>query len=55
MWPRRQGGQGKKVAVVGDGTVGLCCVIVAKRLGAEQIVIPGRHPRIYKGAAPRPP
>jgi threonine dehydrogenase-like Zn-dependent dehydrogenase len=34
---------GKKVAVVGDGAVGLCGVIAAKRLGAEQIVILGRH------------
>jgi threonine dehydrogenase-like Zn-dependent dehydrogenase len=31
------------VAVVGDGAVGLCAVIAAKRLGAEQIVIMGRH------------
>jgi len=37
-------GPGKKVAVVGDGAVGLCGVIAAKRLGAEQIVILGRHP-----------
>src|SRR5438552_1975241 len=29
--------------VVGDGAVGLCGVIAAKRLGAEQIVILGRH------------
>jgi threonine dehydrogenase-like Zn-dependent dehydrogenase len=34
---------GKSVAVVGDGAVGLCGVIAAKRLGAEQIVILGRH------------
>ncbi len=34
---------GKKVAVVGDGAVGLCGVIAAKRLGAEQIFILGRH------------
>ncbi|HMC69280.1 MAG TPA: alcohol dehydrogenase catalytic domain-containing protein, partial [Mycobacteriales bacterium] len=32
-------GPGKKVAVVGDGAVGLCGVIAAKRLGAEQIII----------------
>ena len=32
------------VAVVGDGAVGLCGVIAAKRLGAEQIIIMGRHP-----------
>src|SRR4029077_14494415 len=37
-------GPGKTVAVVGDGAVGLCGVIAAKRLGAEQIVILGRHP-----------
>src|SRR5947208_4558008 len=37
-------GAGKSVAVVGDGAVGLCGVIAAKRLGAEQIIILGRHP-----------
>lgn len=36
--------RGNKVAVVGDGAVGLCGVIAAKRLGAEQIIIMGRHP-----------
>jgi threonine dehydrogenase-like Zn-dependent dehydrogenase len=35
---------GKRAAVVGDGAVGLCAVIAAKRLGAEQIIILGRHP-----------
>jgi threonine dehydrogenase-like Zn-dependent dehydrogenase len=35
---------GKDVAVVGDGAVGLCGVIAAKRLGAERIFILGRHP-----------
>jgi threonine dehydrogenase-like Zn-dependent dehydrogenase len=30
-------------AVIGDGAVGLCGVIAAKRLGAEQIIILGRH------------
>jgi len=34
---------GKTVAVVGDGAVGLCGVIAARRLGAEQIIILGRH------------
>jgi hypothetical protein len=34
---------GKSVAVVGDGAVGLCGVIAARRLGAEQIIIMGRH------------
>jgi hypothetical protein len=37
-------GPGKTVAVVGDGAVGLCGVIAAQRLGAEQIIILGRHP-----------
>ena len=37
-------GPGKTVAVVGDGAVGLCGVIAAKRLGAEQIIVLGRHP-----------
>jgi hypothetical protein len=39
-----QVGPGKAVAVIGDGAVGLCGVIAAKRLGAEQIIIMGRHP-----------
>src|SRR5213595_258521 len=34
---------GKSVAIVGDGAVGLCGVIAARRLGAEQIIILGRH------------
>ncbi|MCW0447206.1 alcohol dehydrogenase catalytic domain-containing protein [Xanthomonas sacchari] len=34
---------GKTVAVVGDGAVGLCGVIAAKRLGAERIILLGRH------------
>ena len=34
---------GKTVAVVGDGAVGLCGVIAAKRLGAERIIMLGRH------------
>jgi threonine dehydrogenase-like Zn-dependent dehydrogenase len=37
-------GPGKSVAVVGDGAVGLCGVIAAKRLGAEQVILLGRHP-----------
>jgi hypothetical protein len=36
-------GPGKIAAVVGDGAVGLCGVIAAKRLGAERILILGRH------------
>jgi threonine dehydrogenase-like Zn-dependent dehydrogenase len=34
---------GETVAVVGDGAVGLCGVIAARRLGAEQIIMLGRH------------
>jgi len=37
-------GPGKTVAVVGDGAVGLCGVIAAKRLGAEQVILLGRNP-----------
>src|SRR5437764_6017142 len=36
-------GPGKTAAVVGDGAVGLCGVIAARRLGAERIFILGRH------------
>ncbi|HEU5213513.1 MAG TPA: zinc-dependent alcohol dehydrogenase family protein [Gaiellaceae bacterium] len=35
---------GATVAVVGDGAVGLCGVIAARRLGAEQVIVLGRHP-----------
>jgi len=35
---------GTKVAVVGDGAVGLCAIIAAKRLGADQIILLGGHP-----------
>jgi threonine dehydrogenase-like Zn-dependent dehydrogenase len=38
-------GPGKSVAVVGDGAVGLCGVIAARRLGADQIIMLGRHPQ----------
>jgi threonine dehydrogenase-like Zn-dependent dehydrogenase len=34
---------GKVAAVIGDGAVGLCGVIAARRLGAEQIIMLGRH------------
>jgi hypothetical protein len=37
-------GPGKTVAVVGDGAVGLCGVIAARRLGAEHIILLGHHP-----------
>ena len=47
-----QVGPGKTVAVVGDGAVGLCGVIAAKRLVAERIILLGRHPdRIALGQA----
>jgi threonine dehydrogenase-like Zn-dependent dehydrogenase len=36
-------GPGKSVAVIGDGAVGLCGVLAAKRLGAGRIIILGRH------------
>jgi threonine dehydrogenase-like Zn-dependent dehydrogenase len=36
-------GPGRTVAVVGDGAVGLCGVLAARRLGAEQIIILGHH------------
>lgn len=36
-------GRGKTAAVIGDGAVGLCGVIAAKRLGAERIILLGRH------------
>ncbi len=35
--------KGGTVAVIGDGAVGLCGVLAAKRLGAEQIILLGRH------------
>jgi threonine dehydrogenase-like Zn-dependent dehydrogenase len=31
------------VTVIGDGAVGLCAVMAAKRLGAERIILMGRH------------
>src|SRR5881296_3842693 len=36
--------RGKTAAVIGDGAVGLCAVIAARRLGAERIIVLGRHP-----------
>ncbi|AXE25840.1 IMP dehydrogenase [Streptomyces globosus] len=35
--------KGATVAVVGDGAVGLCGVLAARRLGAERIIALGRH------------
>src|SRR5436309_3897609 len=37
-------GRGRTAAVIGDGAVGLCAVIAARRLGAEQIIMMGHHP-----------
>jgi threonine dehydrogenase-like Zn-dependent dehydrogenase len=34
---------GKNVTVIGDGAVGLSAVLAAKRLGAERILLMGRH------------
>lgn len=34
---------GQSVTVIGDGAVGLMAVLSAKRLGAEQIILMGRH------------
>ena len=36
-------GPGKTVTVVGDGAVGLSAVLAAKQLGAETIILMGRH------------
>ncbi|GAB4100638.1 zinc-dependent alcohol dehydrogenase family protein [Sinomonas halotolerans] len=36
-------GPGRSVVVVGDGAVGLCGVLAAKRLGAERIIAMSRH------------
>jgi threonine dehydrogenase-like Zn-dependent dehydrogenase len=36
--------EGSVVAVVGDGAVGLCAIIAAKRLGAERIIALSRTP-----------
>ena len=35
--------KGKNVTVIGDGAVGLSAVLAAKRLGAERILLMGRH------------
>jgi threonine dehydrogenase-like Zn-dependent dehydrogenase len=36
---------GSTVVVIGDGAVGLLAVLSARQLGAEQIVLMGRHPQ----------
>ena len=38
-------GPGDSVAVVGDGAVGLCGIIAARRLGASTIIAMSRHPQ----------
>jgi threonine dehydrogenase-like Zn-dependent dehydrogenase len=35
--------RGKTAAIIGDGAVGLCGVIASRRLGAERIIMMGRH------------
>ncbi|WP_082098879.1 zinc-binding dehydrogenase [Demequina iriomotensis] len=35
--------QGQSVTVIGDGAVGLSAVLAAKRMGADQIILMGRH------------
>lgn len=42
--------EGDTVAVVGDGAVGLCAVIAAKKLGAIRIIILSRNPARQKVA-----
>lgn len=37
-------GPGGTVAVIGDGAVGLCAVLAARRLGAERIIMLSTHP-----------
>ncbi|HWJ85391.1 MAG TPA: alcohol dehydrogenase catalytic domain-containing protein, partial [Cellulomonas sp.] len=36
-------GPGRTVTVIGDGAVGLSAVLASRRLGAEQIILMGRH------------
>ena len=36
-------GPGGTAAVVGDGAVGLCAVLAARRLGAERVIVLGHH------------
>jgi threonine dehydrogenase-like Zn-dependent dehydrogenase len=42
--------KGDTVAVVGDGAVGLCAIIAAKRLGADRIIALSRNPARQKFA-----
>ena len=36
-------GPGGTAVIVGDGAVGLCAVLAARRLGAERVIVLGRH------------
>ena len=36
---------GSTVTVIGDGAVGLSAVLASRRLGAERVILMGRHPR----------
>jgi alcohol dehydrogenase len=36
-------GPGATAVVVGDGAVGLCAILAARRLGAERMIVLGRH------------
>jgi threonine dehydrogenase-like Zn-dependent dehydrogenase len=44
-------GPGTTAVVVGDGAVGLCGVLAARRLGAERVIAMSRHPDRQKVAA----
>ena len=39
------------VTVIGDGAVGLSAVLAARRLGAERIILMGRHDRRTRAGA----
>jgi threonine dehydrogenase-like Zn-dependent dehydrogenase len=40
--------EGSTVAVIGDGAVGLCGVLAARRLGADRIIVSSRHDERWK-------
>ena len=46
---------GESVTVIGDGAVGLSAVIAARLLGAERIILMGRHARAPTWAASSAP
>ena len=39
-----QTGFGDSVAIIGAGSIGLLCILTAKRAGASEVVISARHP-----------